>query len=146
MHIRTSIRLAVALAGLAFASPSQAAATKTTLGRMCTGTFSNVGDVYTLDLGTIGFGTGPLTISLGVLNAAIGPADAINGNFEIAGDSAFTNLGFGDRLRIDIGEGREPAVAARRLDRAQDRAAVIAGIIAACPGRGARRRPIAQHL
>jgi T5SS/PEP-CTERM-associated repeat protein len=56
------------------------------------GTFSNVGNAYTLDLGTVAAG-GTASVQLGVLNTASGTADALSGNFEVSGSGAFINSG-----------------------------------------------------
>jgi VCBS repeat-containing protein len=59
---------------------------------------------YTLDLGTIGQGSGPDTIGLAALNAASGLADLLAGSFAITGDSAFTNSGFAGFSGLGAGQ------------------------------------------
>ena len=67
------------------------------------GNLTQNGDAYTLDLGPIIQGTGPVTVGLGVLNGATGPADTLGGTFAIVGDSAFTNNGFAAFLGVSAG-------------------------------------------
>ena len=56
------------------------------------GTFTQQGAAYTLNLGAI---TSPTTVSLGVLNSAAAPADALSGSFQISNASdEFVNSGF----------------------------------------------------
>jgi hypothetical protein len=60
------------------------------------GTLSHVGNTYTLDFGTLALGAGAQAASLSVLNSAIGPADLLNGSFDLGGlDGGFTLSGFG---------------------------------------------------
>ena len=66
-----------------------------------TGTFSGSGTSYTLDLGTLLTGE---TFNLGVLNAAVGQADVLNGSFAITGDSAFSNNGFNSFSNLTAGQ------------------------------------------
>ncbi|HZW72943.1 MAG TPA: choice-of-anchor D domain-containing protein, partial [Caldimonas sp.] len=60
------------------------------------GTLSHTGNTWTLDLGTFGVGSGDRSASLAVLNSAIGPADLLNGTFDLtAAGNAFALTGFG---------------------------------------------------
>jgi hypothetical protein len=59
---------------------------------------------YTLDLGTITQGSGPLTIRLGVLNSATGLADILQGSLAVAGSSAFSVTGLGDFSGLGAGQ------------------------------------------
>ena len=52
---------------------------------------SQGGNDYTIDLGSLAQGSTPVTVDLAALNAAMGPADALSGTFQISGSSAFTN-------------------------------------------------------
>lgn len=49
------------------------------------GTWSRVGNTYTLDFGTLRLGSGDLAADLSVLNSAIGPADVLSGRFDLGG-------------------------------------------------------------
>ncbi|MSP03304.1 MAG: Hint domain-containing protein [Acetobacteraceae bacterium] len=57
------------------------------------GTFGVAGLAYTLDFGIVTIGTGTLTASLAVRNAAAGPADVLGGSFAVSG-SGFGLAGF----------------------------------------------------
>ena len=57
------------------------------------GVFSQVGNAYTLDLGTVAAGGTAPTVHLGALNAAAGLADVLSGSFVISGSGAFINSG-----------------------------------------------------
>ena len=59
------------------------------------GTFTRNGNNYTLDLGTLAQGSGPVSIDLNALNTATGPADALAGSFQLSGPSVFAATGFG---------------------------------------------------
>jgi autotransporter-associated beta strand protein len=65
------------------------------------GTLSGSGTTYTLDLGTL---LTSESFDLGVLNAAIGPADALSGSFSITGDPAFSNAGFSSFTTMAAGQ------------------------------------------
>ncbi len=72
-----------------------------------TGTLApaDVANVYTLDLGSAEQGTGSLSTSLEVLNAAQGPAaDLLDGSFTISGNAEFANSGFGDFAGLNFGD------------------------------------------
>ena len=57
------------------------------------GDFTNSGTAYTLNLGTVLQGSAPLTANLGVINAAIGPADTLSGQFVTSGAGALSVTG-----------------------------------------------------
>jgi hypothetical protein len=60
------------------------------------GTLTHLGNTYTLDFGTLLLGAGERSASLSVLNSAIGPADLLNGTFDLSGlGDGFTLSGFG---------------------------------------------------
>ena len=60
------------------------------------GTLTHAGNLYTLDFGTLALGAGPQATSLAVLNSAVGPADLLSGQFDLAGvGSGFELTGFG---------------------------------------------------
>lgn len=58
------------------------------------GTLSQIGDNYTLDLGTFYQGE-PVDEVLDVVNAAAAPADTLSGSSSASGDDAFSNTGLG---------------------------------------------------
>ena len=61
-------------------------------------------NAYVLNLGTTTVGAADLTAELGLLNAAIGPADVLSATFEgPAGSSQYTNSGFGSVSGVDAG-------------------------------------------
>ena len=70
------------------------------------GTLTHSGNAYTLNLGTISGGVGPLNLQLAVSNAApFGlPADLLSGGFTISGDNAFTNTGFANFSALGAGQ------------------------------------------
>ena len=53
------------------------------------GTFTKNSNNYTLALGTVGRGTAPIVIGLGVENGAVGPADLLSGSFSSSISSGF---------------------------------------------------------
>ena len=57
------------------------------------GTFGGSGTAYTLNLGTLTLGSGPLTVDLGLINQTTGPADTLTGTLTATGSSAFLNSG-----------------------------------------------------
>ena len=60
---------------------------------------------YTLDFGTVLLGSGQHSASLSVLNAAIGPADLLSGNFDLTGlGPNFTLSGFGSFADLIAGD------------------------------------------
>jgi Ca2+-binding RTX toxin-like protein len=59
------------------------------------GTFSQNGLNYTLDLGSFVHNAPAVTVNLGALNPAAGPADLLSGTFQIAGSNALSTAGFG---------------------------------------------------
>ena len=58
------------------------------------GSLSGSGDTFTLDLGDLILGSGVSTASLGVLNDVFGPADLVDGTFNLSGVDDFTLSGF----------------------------------------------------
>jgi hypothetical protein len=52
-------------------------------------------DTYVLNLGTVLQNSAPVAISLAALNAALAPADDLDGSYSIGSDTGFTNTGFG---------------------------------------------------
>jgi hypothetical protein len=71
------------------------------------GTFSQSGSDYTLDLGTLAAGSGSAEINLGVLNAAIGPADFLSGSFVAtspSGTDPFSNNGLNPFTGLAAGQ------------------------------------------
>jgi hypothetical protein len=74
------------------------------------GTFSQNGNNYTLDLGTVAAGA-VATVNLGILNNVAGPADLLSGSFAISGDNTFLNTGFAPFLNLGAGEEALPTVA-----------------------------------
>jgi hypothetical protein len=59
------------------------------------GALSQVGNTYTLDLGTFANGIGTVVSDLDVANTASGPADWLSGILSASGDSAFSDTGLG---------------------------------------------------
>ena len=59
------------------------------------GTLTQNGTAFMLDLGTIAANTGADTVGIGVLNAAAGPADLLSGSFASAASAGFTTAGLG---------------------------------------------------
>ena len=57
------------------------------------GTLTGSGSAYTLNLGTVALNGTAITADLGVINAAVGPADLLGGTFTASGSTAFTNSG-----------------------------------------------------
>jgi hypothetical protein len=74
------------------------------------GTFSGNGNAYTLDLGSVTEGSAPLSVSLGVLNSAVGPADLLSGVFDVGGDSAFVNSNTGPFSGLGAGSEYDPTI------------------------------------
>ena len=70
------------------------------------GTFGQSGSNYTLSLGTIASVGLPVTIDLGLMNAATGPADLLSGQFEIAGSAGLINTGFANFTDLAAGAQR----------------------------------------
>ena len=68
------------------------------------GVWSASGNKYTLDLGSIATGSGPVTVGLGIRNAAAGPVDLLSGSFLSSGSSAFTLAGFDPFSGLDAGQ------------------------------------------
>ena len=58
------------------------------------GTLGGAGSSYTLDFGTLVQGTAGLDADLAILNVAIGPADVLNGSFDLGQGAAFTLSNF----------------------------------------------------
>ena len=74
------------------------------------GSFTRVGNVFTLDFGNVLVGSGQLTAGLRILNDVAGPADAADGSYCLAGAACsadafqdFTSIGFG--AFTDVGAG-----------------------------------------
>jgi hypothetical protein len=57
------------------------------------GTLTQNGTAFTLNLGAVRQNGSALVGDLGVVNAAAGPADLLNGSFTVGGTTGFTNLG-----------------------------------------------------
>ncbi len=77
----------------------------TALTKSGAGAFSLSNHTYTLDFGNIQLGAGNLTSGLAVLNAAIGPADLLSGNFDLASiGPGFTLSGFGSFAGLIAGD------------------------------------------
>jgi hypothetical protein len=74
------------------------------------GTLTQNGNNFVLNLGTVAQGGHGITIDLGVLNAALGLADLLSGSFSISGSSAFTNTGFGPFSGLGAGQDEEAQV------------------------------------
>jgi hypothetical protein len=75
-------------------------------GTLTPGTLTNgtAPDSYVLNLGTVTQNASPVTVSLAALNAAIAPADDLDGSYTISGDPYFTNTGFGDFSAVGAGD------------------------------------------
>ena len=58
------------------------------------GVFSRAGDVYTLDLGKIAQGTGPVTAQFGIANTGVTGSDPLAGDFTSSGPAVFGLTGF----------------------------------------------------
>jgi len=59
---------------------------------------------YTLDFGHVAFNSVAPTVNLEALNAALGPADLLDGSFVLGGGTShFTNGGLGDFLNLGAG-------------------------------------------
>jgi hypothetical protein len=73
------------------------------------GTLTHVGNVYTLDLGTLHLGEGPLSQTFEVLNGAGGPADLLRGAFDTSGvvDPEFVLSGFGAFQGLAAGQSQD---------------------------------------
>jgi hypothetical protein len=71
-------------------------------------------DSYVLNLGTVAQYSAPVDISLAALNAALAPADDLDGSYSISGDTAFANTGFG--AFTDVAAGAESAANTVALD------------------------------
>ena len=56
------------------------------------GSFSQSGDVYTLDLGSVLLGSGPLSTTLFARNAVVGPADLLDGDFQFLDTPEFNEV------------------------------------------------------
>jgi hypothetical protein len=57
------------------------------------GTLTNSGTAYTLNLGSIAQGASAVVADLGVQNTAGGPADLLSGSFTVGGTTSFANSG-----------------------------------------------------
>ena len=68
------------------------------------GTLTHSGNAYTLDLGTLVKGSGPVTVGLGARNSAAGPSDLLSGSFAISGSGPFTNSGFAAFAGVGAGQ------------------------------------------
>ncbi len=68
------------------------------------GSLSGSGDTFTLDLGDLILGSGLSTTSLGVLNDVFGPADLVDGKFDLSGVNDFTLSGFGPFAGLGAGD------------------------------------------
>jgi hypothetical protein len=68
------------------------------------GSLSGSGDTFTLDLGDLFLGSGLTTTSLGVLNDVFGPADLVEGTFELSGVNDFALSGFGPFTGLGAGD------------------------------------------
>jgi hypothetical protein len=68
------------------------------------GTFTQNGNAYTLNLGTFVTNSGAVTVGLGVLNAATSVADALSGSFTVNGSAAFSNAGLAAFAGLDAGQ------------------------------------------
>src|SRR5262249_15536488 len=71
------------------------------------GTFTHVGNSYTLNLGTIFLGSPARVIDLGLANAAAGPADLLEAFFDLSGDTAFSASPFDPVDSIGTGSSTE---------------------------------------
>ena len=70
-------------------------------------TLSKVGNTYTLDFGTLTFGSASLTDALQVLNGAAGLADLLAGSFDVSGvGPEFSLSGFGPFSGLAAGAGQ----------------------------------------
>ena len=70
------------------------------------GTFSSLGNDYTIDFGILVQGAGPLASTLQLSNAAIGPADLLSGVFDLSGfhrGQNFALTGFGPFANLAAG-------------------------------------------
>ena len=77
------------------------------------GTLMQTGHTYTLDLGTLALGTGAQHTSLAVLNSALGPADVLSGDFDLAGvGDGFVLSGFGSFANLVAEVHRQNAIEA----------------------------------
>ncbi len=68
------------------------------------GTLTHSSQTYTLNLGVITQGSGPVSVVLEALNSASGPADLLGGTFQVSGSSAFSNNGFNSFASLGAGE------------------------------------------
>ena len=68
------------------------------------GDWSQNGNAYTLDLGSIARGGGTITADLAALNSAISLSDVLGGGFAIVPSSAFSNSGFGAFSGLGAGQ------------------------------------------
>jgi hypothetical protein len=67
------------------------------------GTLSRTANVFTLNLGTLTLGAGTST-GLGVLNDVFGPADLLDGTFDLSGVDDFTLSGFNTFANLAAGD------------------------------------------
>ena len=68
------------------------------------GSLSGSGDTFALDLGDLILGSGITTTSLGVLNDVFGPADLVDGKFDLSGVNDFALSGFGPFAGLGAGD------------------------------------------
>src|SRR5690606_40975579 len=71
---------------------------------------------YTLDLGSILFGTGLHSVSLAVLNDVLGPADLLSGEFDLGLNDDFVLSGFDPFSDLGAGDFKEGLIAALDTD------------------------------
>jgi hypothetical protein len=67
------------------------------------GSLSRVGDVFTLDLGNVLLG-GSFSSALAVLNDVLGPADLLDGSFDLSAVDDFTLAGFASFSGLGAGD------------------------------------------
>ena len=68
------------------------------------GTLTQGGTNYTLDFGTVAYGSGPLTANLEVLNSGPAPADTLSGSFSVSANAAFSNAGLSAFSNVAAGQ------------------------------------------
>ena len=67
------------------------------------GSLTRLGDVFTLDLGNVLLG-GSISTSLAVLNDVLGPADLLDGSFDLSGVDDFVLSGFTSFAGLGAGD------------------------------------------